>query len=140
MHQATCWSISSRVPHLHTALTLCQVDEAQKALQFVSISSDGNVNLWTMNKSELTHEPLMKLKVVRQAGRGEPLPGEENGTSVVMSIAGGCCMDFCKVRRAADRAGWRHLAVGCYRTAHLKQGRDLVQSSKVVNVKHVKHE
>ena len=40
-----------------------QVDEAQKALQFVSISSDGDINLWTMNKSELTHEILMKLKV-----------------------------------------------------------------------------
>ena len=39
------------------------MDEAQKALQFVSISSDGDINLWTMNKSELTHEKLMKLKV-----------------------------------------------------------------------------
>ena len=32
-------------------------------MQFVSISSDGIINLWTMNKSELTHEHLMELKV-----------------------------------------------------------------------------
>lgn len=57
--------------HKHAALSLVwlagQVDEAQKALQFVSISSDGNVNVWTMNKSELTHESLMKLRVVSAA-------------------------------------------------------------------------
>lgn len=69
-----------------------QPDEALKALQFVSISSDGNVNLWTMNKSELTHEDLMKLKVVRPGKQpGEEGGGEEGG------IAGGCCLDFCKM-------------------------------------------
>ncbi|GAX72654.1 hypothetical protein CEUSTIGMA_g110.t1 [Chlamydomonas eustigma] len=70
-----------------------QVDEAQKALQFVSISSDGNVNLWTMNKSELTHESLMKLKVVGPKGNTETT--DEDGGQT-MSIAGGCCMDFSK--------------------------------------------
>ncbi len=43
-------------PQPYNPAALLQLDEAQKALQFVSISSDGNVNLWTMNKSELTHE------------------------------------------------------------------------------------
>ena len=75
-----------------------QVDEAQKALQFVSISSDGNVNLWTMNKSELTHEHLMKLKVVQAGpkGQAEEAAGGEDG-SAASSAAGGCCMDFSKV-------------------------------------------
>lgn len=71
-----------------------QVDETQKVLQFVSISSDGNVNLWTMNKSELTHESLMKLKVVH-ATNGAAAETEED-SSVSTSTAGGCCMDFCK--------------------------------------------
>lgn len=74
------------------------MDEAQKALQFVSISSDGNVNLWTMNKSELTHEHLMKLKVVKAGPKGqaeEAAGGEDD--SVSSSTAGGCCMDFSKV-------------------------------------------
>jgi hypothetical protein len=52
-----------------------QVDEAQKALQFVSISSDGNVNVWTMNKSELTHESLMKLRVVSAAAAAAKVRG-----------------------------------------------------------------
>lgn len=34
----------------------------------MSCASDGAVNIWTMNKSELTHEPLMKLRV--QGGWG----------------------------------------------------------------------
>jgi len=83
-----------------------QVDEAQKALQFVSISSDGNVNLWTMNKSELTHENLMKLKVakphVHGAGgagpgaKGQAPPLEEEEPTTTAATAGGSCMDFCK--------------------------------------------
>ena len=72
-----------------------QVDETQKVLQFVSISSDGNVNLWTLNKSELTHESLMKLKVVRGGANGAAAEAEEDA-SVSTSTAGGCCMDFCK--------------------------------------------
>lgn len=97
-----------------------QVDEAQKALQFVSISSDGNVNIWTMNKSELTHESLMKLRVMgggggRPQSAGAPKPpsgtaaaaaADATGGSAVggpgdeagglAGSAGGCCMDFNK--------------------------------------------
>mmetsp|Transcript_11102 Transcript_11102/g.19346 ORF Transcript_11102/g.19346 Transcript_11102/m.19346 type:complete len:707 (+) Transcript_11102:95-2215(+) len=80
-----------------------QADEAQKALQFVSISSDGNVNLWTMNKSELTHESLMKLRVVTgKAGGGKadegssPAGGDEDAAAGAGGLAGGCCLDFKK--------------------------------------------
>eukprot|EP00798_Chlamydomonas_sp_ICE-L_P025485 gene25485-11143_t len=70
-----------------------QVDDAVKALQFASVSSDGSINLWTMNKSELTHEDLMKLKVVGPGKQlGEP---EDDGTAA--APAGGCCLDFCKM-------------------------------------------
>ena len=70
------------------------MDEAQKAMQFVSISSDGLVNIWTMNKSELTHECLMKLTMVSVDNRPADSEGED-GTAAAM--AGGCCMDFNKV-------------------------------------------
>ncbi|KAL6762450.1 WD40-repeat-containing domain protein [Haematococcus lacustris] len=97
-----------------------QVDEAQRALQFVSISSDGNINLWTMNKSELSHEVLMKLRVVvppapgaaaaaggklsdaaaaaASASNGGPVGagGEEDVAAGAGGSAGGCCMDFNK--------------------------------------------
>lgn len=90
---------------LHT-----QVDEAQKALQFVSISSDGNVYIWTMNKSELTHETLMKLRMVggKAASQADGAAGGGGGKSDAgaapggpgdddtASAAGGCCMDFKK--------------------------------------------
>ncbi len=66
------------------------MDEAQKALQFVSISSDGNVNLWTLTKSELIPECLMKLRVVKAGESPEEDP-------MASGPAGGCCMDFCKV-------------------------------------------
>ncbi|EFJ48219.1 hypothetical protein VOLCADRAFT_81277 [Volvox carteri f. nagariensis] len=67
-----------------------QVDEAQKALHFVSISSDGNVNLWTLTKSELIPECLMKLRVVKAGETSEEDP-------TASGPAGGCCMDFCKM-------------------------------------------
>lgn len=62
----------------------------------MSISSDGIINLWTMNKSELTHEVLMKLTMVPK--KGEQASGtEDDGAALSNMPAGGCCMDFCKV-------------------------------------------
>ena len=78
-------------------------------MQFVSISSDGNINLWTMNKSELTHENLMKLRVVPANGKEDAPPSEED--SIASSVAGGSCMDFSKV----CEIGWR-------RTSNSKAG------------------
>ncbi|PNH05389.1 Dynein, intermediate chain, flagellar outer arm [Tetrabaena socialis] len=68
-----------------------QVDEGSKALQFVSISSDGSVNLWTLTKSELIPECLMKLRVVQEGAE----PSEDDPAA--SGPAGGCCMDFCKM-------------------------------------------
>lgn len=86
-----CWSSALDRNVAHVA-RVAQVDEANKALQFVSISSDGNVNLWTLTKSELVPENLMKLRVVKAGDAFEDDP-MANGP------AGGCCMDFCKVRK-----------------------------------------
>lgn len=85
------------------------MDEAQKALQFVSISSDGTINLWTMNKSELTHEVLMKLTMVPK--KGEQASGQEDDSAALGNMpAGGCCMDFCKVSRCMQHV--EHVASG----------------------------
>jgi len=89
------------------------VDEAQKALQFVTVSSDGCVNIWTLNKSELTHEFLMKLRKEgsglgkeggsgaeggssRDASAGGLAAEEEAAAAGVSGLAGGCCLDFNK--------------------------------------------
>jgi dynein intermediate chain 1 len=53
------------------------VDDAQKALQFVTISSDGCINIWTLNKSELTHEFLMKLR--KEGKEGDEGKGHDAG-------------------------------------------------------------
>lgn len=66
-----------------------QVDEMQKALQFVSISSDGRVTLWTLSKSELVPEESMRLKLADSEKREEDV--------VMQAMAGGVCMDFNKV-------------------------------------------
>uniref|UniRef100_A0A7S3VNJ3 Anaphase-promoting complex subunit 4 WD40 domain-containing protein n=1 Tax=Dunaliella tertiolecta TaxID=3047 RepID=A0A7S3VNJ3_DUNTE len=90
--------------YARTPAYLRQVDDAQKALQFVTISSDGCVNIWTLNKSELTHEFLMKL---RKEGSGLGKEGgaenkdtataeEEAAAAGMGGMAGGCCMDFNK--------------------------------------------
>lgn len=76
-----------------------QTDEAQNALQFASISSDGVVNLWTMQKSELSHEPLMTLTVERTVQKkdgSEEADGDGEDPAMANATAGGCCMDFCK--------------------------------------------
>jgi len=73
-----------------------QVDDTNPSLQFTTVSSDGVVNLWTMQKSELSHEPLMELT------KPAPPLGETNGDGSgdgapgAGEKAGGCCMDFSK--------------------------------------------
>lgn len=74
-----------------------QVDELQKALQIVSISSDGRVLLWTLNKSELTHEVIMKLKLDKSTEPGAATANADADEDThVAGTAGGCCMDFSK--------------------------------------------
>jgi hypothetical protein len=70
-----------------------QVDEMQKALQFVSISSDGRVTLWTLSKSELAPEETMRLKL--------PTSEQREDDAALQAMAGGVCMDFNKVKHAS---------------------------------------
>mmetsp|Transcript_32575 Transcript_32575/g.68390 ORF Transcript_32575/g.68390 Transcript_32575/m.68390 type:complete len:722 (-) Transcript_32575:752-2917(-) len=60
-----------------------------KKLNFYSISSDGKVANWTMNKNELKMQPIMHLKLIN--------PTKEDSDEPTLSgLAGGCSFDFNK--------------------------------------------
>lgn len=80
-----------------------QADELQKDLQFVSISSDGRVTLWTLSKAELLQEVLMKLQHQPQEavasavnGHGATLSNRAENDTPQSRVTGGTCMDFSK--------------------------------------------
>ena len=70
------------------------MDELQKSLQFVSVSLDGVVVLWTLAKAELQRELLMRLVVQQQAAAEGT-----DGAAAPSSTASGTCIDFNKVQR-----------------------------------------
>ncbi|KAL7550236.1 hypothetical protein ACHAWF_013476 [Thalassiosira exigua] len=60
-----------------------------KEFNFYSISSDGKVANWTMNKNELKMEPIMHLKLIN--------PTKDDSDEPTLSgLAGGCSFDFNK--------------------------------------------
>lgn len=112
-------------------LLLLQPDELQKLLAFVSISTDGDVLLWTLTKCELVPERLMRLQskskdkaagagaaaVAALSAAGGPVAaiaaakdaaaGAGNGASATelpaqQHVVGGLCMDFSRVRGFAS--------------------------------------
>lgn len=60
-----------------------------KELNFYSISTDGTVANWTMNKNELKMEPMMHLKLIN------PMK-EDLDEPTLSGFAGGCSFDFNK--------------------------------------------
>jgi hypothetical protein len=77
-----------------------QVDELQKSLQFVSVSLDGHVALWTLAKAELQRELLMRLApppaLGTEGAAAEAAPG---------AASSGTCIDFCQVGRQHGSRG-----------------------------------
>jgi hypothetical protein len=91
-----------------------------KALQFISVSTDGDVVLWTLAKSELIAERIMRLLLPAGSGNGGgggggPEAVAAGGTSATggagkgtlgeaccapRRAVGGVCMDFNWVRAA----------------------------------------
>lgn len=69
-----------------------QIDEAGKQLEFCSVSTDGFIGQWTLTKSELIFEEVMKLRTVSRLGE----PQVDDSTNLG-GLAGGCCLDFNKV-------------------------------------------
>lgn len=60
-----------------------------KELNFYSISSDGKVANWAMNKNEIKMEPMMYLKLVNSTK-------EDSDEPTLSGLAGGCSFDFNK--------------------------------------------
>ncbi len=86
-----------------------QVDELQKDLKFVSASTDGYLYQWTLSRSELQRETLLKL---RPSGKplmqpATPAAVEEDlaDTPMAKVPASATCVDFNKVRRGVVDAG-----------------------------------
>lgn len=77
-------------------MAMPQVDDLQKALQFVSISSDGDVTMWTLSKCELQPERLAQLMSERVPP--EAAANGEAAEVLTRHSVGGTCMDFNKVR------------------------------------------
>lgn len=69
-----------------------QSDEANKALQFYSVSTDGRVGLWTVNKAEILMETAMELRLMSTSADGE------EDDALVSALAGGSCLDFNQVQ------------------------------------------
>lgn len=95
-----------------------QVDELQKTLAFVSISTDGDVLLWTLAKCELLPERLIRLQpaTAHKTAGTMSLPGSSSSGAASSDelmpqqhIEGGLCMDFCKVRTCISI----HLTISC---------------------------
>jgi len=71
-----------------------QKDVAGKNLNFFSISSDGKVMNWIMNKTELLNEMVVELKL--QPGEDSENEAEQKEDDALIGLAGGTCFDFNK--------------------------------------------
>lgn len=69
-----------------------QPDESGGKLEFCSVSTDGLIAQWTLTKSEMIFDEVMRLKVLPRSGE----PQVEESTTLE-HLAGGCCLDFKKV-------------------------------------------
>lgn len=71
---------------------------SSKELNFYSISTDGKVANWTMNKNELKMEPIMHLKLVNPSSKEDSGGAglDEQQPTVLSGLAGGCSFDFNK--------------------------------------------
>lgn len=83
-------------------LLLLQPDELQKTLAFVSISTDGDVLLWTLTKVELVPERLMRL----QSASKDKAAGAGASAVAALSMSGsfGTGMAAAAVAAAAGNA------------------------------------
>jgi len=77
-HTDPCWQV------------YWQPEQPTKNTNFFSISTDGRVTNWIMNKNELVNEEVIELKL------SQKLEEDEKAEHSIVGAAGGCCMDFNK--------------------------------------------
>lgn len=87
----------------------------EKPLSFFSVSSDGRVSSWILNKSELLHEEVTEIKLYKQDGE----EGENN--SNLVGLAGACSFDFNKTQEHLMIVGTEEGAIHSYSNAYNSQ-------------------
>jgi dynein intermediate chain 1 len=103
-------------------------DEPGKPINFFSVSSDGRVTNWIMNKNDLINEEVVELKLTTTPARKEKeaeelkadAPKLEEETAVV-GLAGGCCFDFNKYAPHLFIVGTEEGAIQLYSKAYNTQ-------------------
>lgn len=101
------WCVCWCTPFVSHANCVVQVDELQRSLAFISISTDGDVLLWTLAKCELVPERLIHLQPPphQKSCAAAAGPGFAASSAVAAAdellpqqqVDGGLCMDFKKV-------------------------------------------
>jgi len=87
-------------------------EEPGKNINFFSISSDGRVTNWIVNKNELINEEVTELKLVNRS-RDDQLVTE----TAFIGLAGGCCFDFNPNQEHLFVVGTEEGSVLCYSIA-----------------------
>lgn len=93
-----------------------QTEDAGKNINFFSISSDGRVTNWIMNKNELINEEVIELKLMSGTKDHEEVPD-----NAMVGLAGGCCFDFNPASEHLFVVGTEEGAIQSYSKAYNSQ-------------------
>lgn len=93
-----------------------QKEDVGKNINFFSISSDGRVTNWIMNKNELINEEVIELKLMSGTKDHEEVPD-----NAMVGLAGGCCFDFNPVSEHLFVVGTEEGAIQSYSKAYNSQ-------------------
>lgn len=88
------------------------IDSSNKDINFFSVSSDGRVTNWILNKNELVNEEVMELKMFNTDKKGDV---DEDG---VVGLAGGSCFDFNKKSQHLFVVGTEEGSITTYSKAY----------------------
>lgn len=93
-----------------------QREEPGKNINFFSISSDGRVTNWLMNKNELINEEVIEVKLMSGTKDHEEVPD-----NAMLGLAGGCAFDFNPASEHLFVVGTEEGAIQSYSKAYNSQ-------------------
>lgn len=94
-----------------------QKEEVGKPINFYSVSSDGRITNWIMNKNELMNEEVIELKLMTGTKDHEEVPDQLS----IVGLAGGCCFDFNPASEHLFIVGTEEGAIQSYSKAYNSQ-------------------
>jgi len=92
-------------------------DESGRNLNFYSISSDGRVTNWIINKNELVAEDVVQIKLVPKREEGNTVAAASATAAeppVSTGLAGGSCMDWNRLNEHLFVVGTEEGSLHCY--------------------------